>query len=407
MAMRNGLKVAFVALLVSGLMFPASGFSADPIKFGMPNALSGHGAPYAVPLVKGAEVAVKEINAKGGVLGRPFELIVRDHQGKAEIATRQAEELITKDKVDFLTGTIYSSCALAISAVAKKHKVLFIDCGCRTTALTEDSGHDYVASISVDTVYEGRAMAMFDQNTTNKTYWIIGSDYAYGRAAVQYFKEWIKKIKPESQILGETWVKMGETEFTTPIGAIARAKPDMLVSVLITSAFQSFAIQAKPYGLFNKPVIAVPLIGQTELMRPLGKNFPDGVICSTKYIQGLVNTPTSNAFEKLYLETTGDAFVPAFAADGYMEMWLFAKAIEKAGTTDTDKVIAALKCLAMETPKGTLAMRACDQKCNLGEWWGVTRYDDKLGHSVLTHIQYIPALPLMHTCEEVDAVRGK
>jgi len=405
--MRNWLRVASMALLVLGLLFPASGFSADSIKFGMPNALSGHGAPYAVPLVKGAEVAVKEINSKGGVLGRPFELILRDHQGKAEIATRQAEELITKDKVDFLTGTIYSSCALAISAVAKKYKVLFIDCGCRTTALTEDSGHDYVASISVDTVYEGRAMAMFDKETPNKTYWIIGSDYAYGRAAVQYFKEWIKTLKPESEILGETWVKMGETEFTTPIGAIARAKPDMLVSVLITSAFQSFAIQAKPYGLFNKPVIAVPLVGQTELMRPLGKNFPDGVICSTKYIQGVVNTPTARAFETLYLKTTGDKFVPAFAADGYMEMWLFAEAIEKAGTTDTEKVIGTLKGLAMETPKGTMIIRDCDQKCNLGEWWGVTKYDATLGHSVLTEVQYIPALPLMHTCKEVNAVRGK
>ncbi len=405
--MKKWARALIVGMFVSGLLAPTWGFSAEPIKFGMPNALSGHGAPYAVPMVKGAEVAVKEINSKGGVLGRPFELIVMDHKGKAEIATRQAEELITKDKVNFLTGTIYSSCALAISAVAKKHNVLFIDAGCRTTRLTEGAGHDYVASISVDTAYEGRAMAMFDQGTSNKTYWIIGSDYAYGRAAVQYFKEQIKKIKPDSKILGETWVKMGETEFTTPIGAIARAKPDMLVSVLITSAFQSFAIQAKPYGLFKKPVIAVPLIGQTELMRPLGKNFPDGVICSTKYIEGEVNTPTSRAFEKLYLKTTGDKFVPAFAADGYMEMWLFARAIEKAGTTETYEVIKALKGLAMETPKGTLWIRPCDQKCNLGEWWGVTKYDAKLGHSVLTNVQYIPALPLMHTCKEVEASRAE
>lgn len=399
-------------LLIAGLMvlmvtIPASGFAADTIKFGMPNALSGHGAAYAVPMVKGAKVAVEEINQRGGVLGKPIELIVRDHKGKAEIATRQAEELITKEKVHFLTGTIYSSCALAISAVAKRHKVLFIDSGCRSTSLTEDAGHPYVGSISIDTVYEGRAMAMFDENTPNKTYWIIGSDYAYGRSAVQYFKEWIKKLKPDSQILGETWVKMGETEFTTPIGAIARAKPDMLVSVLISSAFQSFAIQAKPYGLFDKPVIAVPIVGQTELMRPLGQNFPDGVICSTKYIQGVLNTPGAQAFEKRYLESTGDDFVPAFAADGYIEIWLLATAIERAGTTDTEKVIEALKGLYMETPKGTLVMRDFDFKCNLGEWWGITKFDSKLGYSTLTDVKYIPALPLMHTREEVLALRGK
>lgn len=405
--MARRISVLLVGLLVLSTVTPIGGFAAEPIKFGMPNALSGHGAAYAVPMVKGAEVAIEEINQRGGILGRPVELVVRDHKGKAEVATRQAEELITKEKVDFLTGTIYSSCALAISAVAKRHKVLFIDGGCRSTSLTEDDGHPYVGSISIDTVYEGRAMAMFDANTANKTYWIIGSDYAYGRSAVQYFKEWIKKIKPDSEILGETWVKMGETEFTTPIGAIVRAKPDMLVSVLISSAFQSFALQAKPYGLFDKPVIAVPIVGQTELMRPLGKNFPDGVICSTKYIQGVLNTPSAVAFEKRYLASTGEKFVPAFAADGYIEIWLLATAIEQAGSTDTDKVIAALKGLYMETPKGTLVMRDFDFKTNLGEWWGVSKYDSSLGYSVLTDVKYIPALPLMHTREEVLAIRGK
>lgn len=400
-------KLLISALFIGTIVFPAAGFTAEPIKFGMPNALSGHGASYAIPMVKGAEVAVKEINKGGGILGRPLELVLRDHQGKAEIATRQAEELISKEKVNFLIGTIYSSTAMAISQVAKRHKVFFLDCGVRATSLTEDEGHRYVGSISIDTVYEGRSMAMYDKDTANKTYWIIGSDYAYGRDAVHYFKEYLKQIKPDSKIIGETWVKMGETEFTTPIGAIAAAKPDMIVSVLITAAFQSFAIQAKPYHLFEKPVIAVPLVGQTELMRPLGKDFPDGVICSTKYIQGIVKTPAAKAFEKLYLKTTKDPFVPAFAADGYIQVWLLAKAIEKAKTTDTEKVIDVLKTMSMETPKGKLIMRGFDMKCNLGEWWGISKYDPKLGYSVLTDVKYIPAGPLMHTEAEVDARRKK
>jgi branched-chain amino acid transport system substrate-binding protein len=405
--MKSLLKICLIGLFAMVMAAPTAGLGKEPIKLGMPNALSGHGAPYAVPMVQGAKVAIQEINKKGGVLGRPFELILRDHKGSAESASRQAEELILKEKVDFLSGTIYSSTALAISAVAKKHKVLFMDCGVRTTVLTENEGHRYVGSISVDCAYEGRAMAMFDKDTPNKKYWIIGSDYAYGRDAVKYFQERIKQLKPDSEILGETWVKMGETEFTTPIGAIVRAKPDMLVSVLITGAFQAFAIQSRPYGLFKKPVITVPLVMHTELMRPLGKDFPDGAIGSTKYIQGFLNTPASNAFEKLYLDTTKEKFVPAFAADGYILMWLFAKAIEKAGTTETEAVINALKGLTMETPKGKMTIRGCDLKCDLGEWWGVSKYDPSLGYSVITNVKYIPALELMHTCEEVQAIRPK
>ena len=405
--MREWIKTSLMVLFTGVLITPTIGLAVEPIKFGIILALSGSSAPYGVPLLKGAEVAVKEINSSGGVLGRPFELIVRDHKNAAAFASRQAEELILREKVNFLTGTISSACALAISEVAKKHKVLFIDCGVRTTSLTEEMGHSYVCGISVDTTYEGRAIAFFDKDTPNKKYWIIGSDFDYGRRAAGYFKEKIKELKPHSKIVGENWAKLGETEFTALIGAIVIAKPDMLISVLLASEFHAFARQALPYGLFKKPVVSVPLIGQIELLRAFGKNFPDGVICSTKYIPGLLNTPASSRFEKIYLDSTGDEFVPAFAADGYIEMWLFAKAIEKARTTETEAVMDALKGLTMETPKGTLTIRECDLKGNLGEWWGITKYERNLGYSVLTNVKYIPATDLMHTCKEVAAVRPK
>jgi branched-chain amino acid transport system substrate-binding protein len=408
--MRKMFKLLISVFIAGILVIPAVGLAAEPIKFGMPNALSGHGASYAQPMVKGAEVAIKEINAKGGVLGRPIELILRDHQGKSDLAQRYAEELISSEKVNFLVGTIYSSTAMAISQVAKRHKVFFLDCGVRATAFTEEEGHRYVGSISVDTTYEGRASAQYVAEYYKKediTYWLIGSDYAYGRDAAKYFKEHMMKVKPKSKLLGETWVKMAETEFTTPIGVIAAAKPDVIVSLMITNAFQSFTIQAKPYNLFQRPVIAIPLIGNTENLRPLGKNYPEGVICSSKYVQGLFKYPASKQFEKLYLETTKEKWVPAFAADGYMLMWVMAKAIEKAGTTDTEKVIDALGTLQMDTPKGKLIMRPVDMKCNLGEPWGITKYNAKLGFVELDKVKYIDATPLMHTPEEVMASRKK
>jgi branched-chain amino acid transport system substrate-binding protein len=405
--MKSLLKKSVIGLFVFMMLASTAAFAQESIKLGMPNVMSGGGAPYAVPMVQGANVAVEEINKKGGVLGRPLQLIVRDDKGKSELASREAEELITKDNVHFLTGTIFSSCALAISAVAKKHKVLFIDCGCRATKLTEEEGHRYVASISVETAYEGRAIAAFDKDTPNKTYWIIGPDYAYGREAADYFKKAIKQIKPNSKILGETWVKMEETEFTAAIGAIVRAKPDMVVSTLVTTPFQAFAKQAQPYGIFKKPVSAIPIVGHTELLRPLGKEYPEGVLCSSKYIEGFLNTPAANSFEKLYLKSTGDKFVPAFAADGYVLMLVFKAVIEKAGKVETEAVIDALEGLTLDTPKGKLTMRACDHKCNIGEWWGITKQDKKLGYAVLTKVKYIPADDLIHTCDEVMESRKK
>jgi ABC-type branched-subunit amino acid transport system substrate-binding protein len=264
-----------------------------------------------------------------------------------------------------------------------------------------------VGSISVDTAYEGSAMALYDRDTSNKKYWILGSDYEYGRRVAESFKQKIMAIKPDSVVLGETWVSTAETEFTSPIGAIVRAKPDLLVTTLLVASFQAFAKQAMPYGLFKRPVIGVPIICHEELLKAAGKDFPDGVICSTKYHPASVNTPASRAYLKLYQKTTGETLVPDWAVDGYIEMWLFANAIKKAGTTETEAVIEALKGLVMETPKGTMIIRDCDLKSNLGEWWGISKYDPKKGYCALENVQYIPPLGLMHSCEDVMKVRGK
>lgn len=405
--MKKCLTVMLASLFILIMMMPMGAFGEETIKIGMINALSGHGAPYGTPADSGAKVAVEEINKSGGLLGRQVELIVRDHQGNAELANRQAVELITKDKVNFLTGTVYSSCGLAISAVAKKYKVLYLDIGVRATSLTEENGHDYVASIAVDTVYEGRAVATYDKDTPNKKYWIIGSDYSYGREAAKHFKEKIKEYKPDSEILGETWVKMAETDFTAPVASIARAQPDMIISFLISGAFQSFNIQARPYGLLKKPIISVPIIMQTELVRPLRNNFPDGLIGSTQYIEGFLKTPEAKAFEKLYLKTTKEKFVPASGVSGYMGIAILANIIRKAGTIKTEAVIQALKGFTADTPVGKITIRSCDLRSNKGEFWGISKYDPQLDYSVLTNVKYIPADNLMHTCEQARAARPK
>ncbi|HUS88774.1 MAG TPA: ABC transporter substrate-binding protein [Desulfosporosinus sp.] len=406
--MKKRLSVLLVALFIFIVLTPMGAFGKETIKIGLITALSGHGAPYGVPHASGTKVAVEEINKRGGILGRQVEIIVRDHQSKSEVASRQAVELITKNKVDFLTGTVYSSCGLAISAVAKRHRVLFLDVGVRATSLTEEQGHRYVASLAVDTVYEGRAMATYDKDTPNKRYWIIGSDYAYGREAAQYFKEKIKELKPDSEILGETWVQMGETDFTAPIASIARAKADMIISFLITGAFQSFTMQARPYGLLEKPIISVPIIMQTELVRPLGKSFPDNLIGTTQYIEGFFNTPEAKAFEKVYLETTKEEFVPSCGFIGYLGITVLAQVIREIGTTETESVVEALKGFTADTAIGKITIRDCDLRSNKGEFWGISKYDPKLGYSVLTNVKYIPAKgDLRHTCEEVRATRSE
>src|SRR5438270_7853462 len=117
-------------------LYPIAATAADTIKIGFPIPLSGPTAVYGEPVLKGAELAVSEINARGGVLGRKFELLSRDSKASADEAVRIARELIIKNNVDFLSGTLTSAEAPAVSTIAKENKVVFVAPVAKTTRLT-------------------------------------------------------------------------------------------------------------------------------------------------------------------------------------------------------------------------------------------------------------------------------
>src|SRR5262245_6974324 len=110
---------------VAALLAPTQSGAQQPIKVGYPMILSGPGALFGEPALKGAQMFVDEINGKGGVLGRKIELISRDTKGNADEAVRVSRELILKDNVDFLVGTMTSAEGPAVSTIAKENKIVF------------------------------------------------------------------------------------------------------------------------------------------------------------------------------------------------------------------------------------------------------------------------------------------
>ena len=141
-------------------LYPIAATAADTIKIGFPIPLSGPTAVYGEPVLKGAELAVAEINAKGGVLGRKFELLSRDSKANADEAVRLARELIIKNNVDFLSGTLTSAEAPAVSTIAKENKIVFIAPTSKSTILTDAQHlHPYIFRIASNTDVEGLAGA--------------------------------------------------------------------------------------------------------------------------------------------------------------------------------------------------------------------------------------------------------
>src|SRR6185369_6618132 len=148
------------ALWTAAVFTPIAATAADNIKIGFPIPLSGPTATYGIPVLKGAEMAVAEINAKGGVLGRKFELLSRDSKASADEAVRLARELIIKNNVDFLSGTLTSAEAPAVSTIAKENKIVFVAPTAKTMLLTAPENlHPYIFRVASNTTIEGRTGA--------------------------------------------------------------------------------------------------------------------------------------------------------------------------------------------------------------------------------------------------------
>src|SRR5690242_20814841 len=188
-----------LTLLVAALLaLPAAAEAQKPIKVGMPIPLSGPAALFGEPASKGAQMYVDELNAKGGVLGRKIELIVRDSKADANEAVRVAREMILKDNVDFLVGTLTSAEGPAVSVVAKENKIVFIAPIPKTDQLTAaDKLHPYVFRIAANTTMEGRSAAEIVAKWPVTKVATIAFDYAYGQDVTKAFVDHIKKIKPD------------------------------------------------------------------------------------------------------------------------------------------------------------------------------------------------------------------
>lgn len=408
----SGLGVLLLAVSLSassgGLTPRAADASSHAIKVGLLYGITGFAAIYNKPAIHGHEVALAAINEAGGVLGRKLQYVLRDDKTNPEVAVRMANELILREKVDFLMGTLASHVSLAVSEVAKKNKILYLATIPKTEALTSEKGHRYVFRVASNTLIEGRQLAELEKAMPATRYHTIANDYEYGRKVVEAFVDHLKKVKPGAQIVGQAWPKLGETEWTPFITAILAAKPEVVLNFVYGDMFIAFVKQAKPYGYFEKVrVISGAEVVSTEMAAPLAKDMPEGILGNAYDVFYWPDTPEHKSFVKAYLDKTGEAFVPGWAIQGYIGTYFLAEAIKKAGTTDTEKVITAMEGLTVKTPVGPVTMRAYDHQANRGQVYGVTVHAADYPFATLKDVRYLPAEGFWRSVEEIKALRGE
>jgi len=396
------LRLYLLAVLSALALFGAPQASAQKtIKVGFPMILSGPGALFGEPALKGAQMYVEEVNAAGAVLGKRLELILRDTKGNADEAVRVSRELILKDNVDFLVGTLTSAEGPAVSTIAKDNKIVFIAPIPKTDQLTAPANlHPYVFRTASNTTIEGRTAAEIVAKWGLKRIATISPDYAYGQDVTKAFVEHLKKIKPDVEIVDQQWPKLGEADYTPFINAQMGKKPDAVFSSLWGGHFLTFAKQAKPLGYFD--AVKYNFIGageaaSIESARTMGAEYPVGIWGNTYDVNDWPNGPAAH---KDYIQRlkayTKEENPSSWPITGYVAMQVLAEGIKKAGSTDSDKVAKALLDLTVDTPIGKQTLRAKDHQANRGQFWGKTVKDEKLGFARLQEVVYVDPEPFMY-----------
>jgi branched-chain amino acid transport system substrate-binding protein len=396
------MKRVILALIgLAALLVPGQSIAQQPIKVGYPMILSGPGALFGEPALKGAQMFVEEINAKGGVLGRKIELIARDTKGNADEAVRVSRELILKDNVDFLVGTLTSAEGPAVSTIAKENKIVFIAPIPKTDQLTAPANlHPYVFRTASNTTIEGRTAAEIMAKWPVKKIATIAPDYAYGQDVAKAFVEHIKKIKPDVEIVDQQWPKLGEADYTPFINAQMGKKPEAVFSALWGGHFLTFAKQAKPLKYFdnvNYNFIAAGEGASIESTRTMGADYPVGIWGNAYDAFNWEGAPPAHKdyIARVAAYTKQDP-PSSWPVTGYVAMQMLTEAIKKANSVESDKVAKALLDLTIDTPIGKQTINGKDHQANRGQVWGKTVSDPKYPFAVMKDILYIDPTPFMN-----------
>jgi branched-chain amino acid transport system substrate-binding protein len=394
--------VVLAGLVLLGLTVPAA--AQAPIKIGEINSFSGIGAPFTGPYRQAVEMAIEEVNARGGVLGRKVEVVFRDDKGQPAEAVKHAQELVTGEKVALVSGTFLSNVGLAVSDWARQNKTLFVAAEPLTEALTWSKGHDHVFRVRPNTYQQGRMLAERAARQKYVRWATIGPNYEYGKRAWETFRDRLKQLKPEVQVVGEHWPTLGKLEAGPFVTAILNQNPEALYVSLFGSDWLAFVREAQKRGLFQKTFVVGILLGEPEYIDPLKTEAPEGMLV-TGYPWYDVELPAHKEFVARFTKRF-DRNPVLGSLVGYITYLSIFEAIRKAGTTDTDKLVAAFRGLRVETPIGPISYRASDGQSTMGAWVGTTRVDARRGVGVMVNHEYVPGDRVLPSDEEVRKMRS-
>ena len=389
------------AALAAGMALSAAAHAQGTIKIGEINSYKAQPA-FLEPYKKGMELAVDEINAAGGVNGKKLELITRDDNANPGDAVRMAEELISREQVDVLTGSFLSNTGLALTDFAKQKKFFYLAGEPLTDKIVWQNGNKYTYRLRPST-YMQVAMLVPEAAKMKKKRWaLVYPNYEYGQSSIATFKKLLKEAQPDVEFVAEQAPPLGKVDAGSVVQALADAKPDAIFNVLFGADLSKFVREGNTRGLFKDREVVSVLTGEPEYLDPLKDEAPTGWVV-TGYPWSSLQTPEHKAFLAAYQAKFKD-YPRLGSVVGYSAIQSIAAGAKKAGSTETEKLAAAFKGLPVDTPFGKIVYRAQDNQSTMGAYVGKTKNDG--GKGVMVDYTYLDGAKFQPSDDEVKTLRA-
>ncbi|KQY15547.1 ABC transporter substrate-binding protein [Massilia sp. Root133] len=336
-----------------------AGAQTGPIRIGLPVPLTGPYGAEAQDQVRNAELAIREFNDAGGLAGRKAELLVRDDKlNPAEAATR-ALELIEKDHVDFIVGSLSAATQLAVNNVTRQRKVPYI-------SISQSDAINEAADFSRYTFHESLNPHMTTQAVGRYAFRkgmriaFLTADYAYGQEMTRGFTRVAKEVG--ATVVGEIRHPLGATDYSPYLPRLMALRPDVVVFNNFGRDNQISIKQAGEFGLKGRTKFVTPVLTYTSRVAA-GARVYDGVVGGSSYYWAIESTtPSARALNDRYRRAYNGAVPSDYGSMAYSAVRSLLQAVKAAGTSDTEKVVDALAALRYDTYKGPQSYRACDHQ---------------------------------------------
>jgi branched-chain amino acid transport system substrate-binding protein len=368
--------------------------------------LSGSFGFFGLANQNAIRLAIDQLNESGGLLGKTINLEIKDDTAKPDVASDEVRNEILNDKIVALFGGVSSSVALAEQTIVGRYKIPFLLHTSNTDKLTVQAFNNYTFSVVTNTGMEGRANAIAASKLPYTSYYIIGPDYEFGHSQTSEFTAELKKLRPDVTIVGQSFPKLGATDFSTYISAIQAAHPQIIYSAEFAGDLITFLTQAKGAGIIGTEA-SPKFMGlfDVDTLRNLGAGAPAGAYAYSRAPFFAINTPAMKkfvaAFKARYNVPPSDWAVMAYDA-----VTLWADGVRKAGTFDGTKVSNAMSGLTFDSTRGTLTVRSIDHQVNSSEYEGTLQADTTVGFDTYAGVVAEPGSQILLTPDQVTAIRN-